>query len=241
MTLMKRQSDQRIIVAFSGTKGEDQLIEEVSHMKPKKYDLHPGTKAQVFEFFYKHYLQDFRETLQAQISKILNDEELNSYSLTFTGHSLGGALAVHAAADTVLSYDLSSRKIEVYTFGQPRVGNSQFINLFLPHLSSFYRVVHNKDIVPHLPPCISDFNNGCIKSGPLIPVFPYHAPTEVFYQEGMAEFTVCSPSEGEDSSCSDSVKAQSVPDHLEYFGVRVGQLWNRAAGDGFELVKQVSE
>lgn len=40
-----------------------------------------------------------------------------------TGHSLGGALAILAAADIK---SVGHKVDEVYTFGQPRVGNVAF-------------------------------------------------------------------------------------------------------------------
>ncbi len=65
-------------------------------------------------------------------------------TVTFTGHSLGGALATIAAAR-------HERTRAVYTFGSPRVGDSAFGE----HLRApVYRVVNNTDLVPHLPPPI---------------------------------------------------------------------------------------
>ena len=60
----------------------------------------------------------------------------------FTGHSLGGALAVVAAA--------RSKYIgEVYTYGQPRVGNRKYSKQVK---SKVYRFVNNNDVVPRVPP-----------------------------------------------------------------------------------------
>jgi triacylglycerol lipase len=62
----------------------------------------------------------------------------------FTGHSLGGALAVAAAARSV------KLPLAVYSFGSPRVGNSDFNALL--EASPVYRIVNNSDLVPTLPP-----------------------------------------------------------------------------------------
>jgi len=86
-------------------------------------------------------------------------EELATYlrglpelPLFITGHSLGGAEAVLAALE------LKRRKfpiVQVYTFGQPRVGNGVFKRLYEAALGqATFRVVHEEDIVariPHLP------------------------------------------------------------------------------------------
>lgn len=58
----------------------------------------------------------------------------------FTGHSLGGALAMLAHA--VVNAD------KVYTFGAPRVGNAKFVNHYL---NGTFRIVNGQDIVPLLP------------------------------------------------------------------------------------------
>lgn len=68
-----------------------------------------------------------------------------------TGHSLGGALAMLCALE------MSRQKVgiaQIYTFGQPRVGNAAFKRLYERELPQTYRVVYQEDIVarvPHLP------------------------------------------------------------------------------------------
>ncbi|XP_022135571.1 uncharacterized protein LOC111007483 isoform X2 [Momordica charantia] len=75
----------------------------------------------------------------------------------FTGHSLGGALAILFV--TILSYhnesDVLNKLQAVYTFGQPRVGNSQFVK-FMESTSKqyafkYYRYVYSMDLVPRIP------------------------------------------------------------------------------------------
>ncbi len=62
--------------------------------------------------------------------------------IIYTGHSLGGALALLAAS--------VKPPHMVYTFGAPRVGDQQFVNSLkdIP----IYRIVNNRDAVPTLPP-----------------------------------------------------------------------------------------
>ncbi|KAK3254293.1 hypothetical protein CYMTET_36489, partial [Cymbomonas tetramitiformis] len=72
-------------------------------------------------------------------------------NILFTGHSLGGALALLAAMETACGGERLQRKISLATFGMPRVGNHEFAdlaNLLVPH---FVRVVNNKDLVTSLP------------------------------------------------------------------------------------------
>ncbi|XXX79590.1 lipase family protein [Sorangium sp. So ce134] len=77
-------------------------------------------------------------------------------ALYITGHSLGGALAVVAAA--LLHVDPSLDGIRrqlrgVYTFGQPMVGRADFTRRFDKEFGAkLFRHVYGRDIVPRLPP-----------------------------------------------------------------------------------------
>jgi hypothetical protein len=71
------------------------------------------------------------------------------FSLTVTGHSLGASLAAIASAD------LKGQGLDlvVYTYGQPRTGNSawaDYIDALFP--GTFYRITHQNDGVPQIPP-----------------------------------------------------------------------------------------
>lgn len=68
-----------------------------------------------------------------------------------TGHSLGGAIAVHAALDLV---SINLKVDTLYTYGAPRVGDKKFAEWFVDFskIKSIYRITHARDPVPHLPP-----------------------------------------------------------------------------------------
>jgi hypothetical protein len=69
-----------------------------------------------------------------------------------TGHSLGGAMAVLAAAFCVFDRDLKATVGGLYTYGQPRVGNSKFAEWLDRSLKGkFFRVVNNNDVVTRVP------------------------------------------------------------------------------------------
>lgn len=88
-----------------------------------------------------------------------------------------------------------------------------------------YRVVHGHDLVAHVPPCIPKLfgKSSCIQEG-ILPYYPYHAMTEVFYRKGYgASFHVCESSE--DRKCSNSLIDLSIDEHTHYFDIPVGQAW----------------
>lgn len=100
-----------------------------------------------------------RSTILPTISDL--KERHPDYELVLVGHSLGGALAALAGIDM----HLRGWKPQVTTFGEPRVGNEEFVNFidetFALNGSSgteedrsrmrFRRVTHVNDPVPLLP------------------------------------------------------------------------------------------
>lgn len=76
-----------------------------------------------------------------------------AWTLLFTGHSLGGALA------TLCSYELAHleladapvERLVVYNFGSPRVGSGAFAAHFDASLPDAWRVVNAADLVPRVP------------------------------------------------------------------------------------------
>ena len=69
------------------------------------------------------------------------------YSVKTTGHSLGGALA-HITAMELINRGIQTTMVN---FGQPRVGDDAYAALANTIFPNHYRVVHNRDIVPHQP------------------------------------------------------------------------------------------
>ncbi|KAF9886465.1 hypothetical protein FE257_011370 [Aspergillus nanangensis] len=77
------------------------------------------------------------------------------YTLVFTGHSLGAAIATLAATELQTTEGYS---IELYSYGGPRVGNVELAE-YITSLGDNYRVTHTDDIVPRLPPHIAGFRH----------------------------------------------------------------------------------
>jgi triacylglycerol lipase len=91
--------------------------------------------------------------------ELLNNHKEN---LWITGHSLGGALAV-LSSSRLMNQGIVPRYL--CTFGQPRVGNSEFTK-FMNKSEVHQRIVNSGDIVPLMPPRFPVF--GYKHSGDLV-------------------------------------------------------------------------
>jgi Lipase (class 3) len=135
-----------------------------------------------------------------------------------TGHSLGGALAVLALPDVKDSFGAVAALV---TFGQPRVGNSEFASWFGSQVNH-ERVIHYGDLVPHVPPQA----NGYLHDG-----------TEIWYDKAMQTYKTC---QGDGNGCSNSLPATSLNtgDHSMdiYLTLKVGSSWLQAFDSFLEFM-----
>lgn len=92
-------------------------------------------------------------TVWPKIQPIIESRIAPDKPVFFTGHSLGGALAILAAARAAHLAD--PPEIVVYTFGSPRNGGREFFDDYTPGLGdSTFRLIHGNDIVPTVPPTL---------------------------------------------------------------------------------------
>lgn len=127
--------------------------------------------------------------------------------ILITGHSLGGALATLCFLDLLSIHGDKVAFAPLYIYGTPRVGNAAFATYTASHGVPVFRVVHNRDPVPHLP----------------FQAWGYvHPAREVFFDAPQTSFAVCDDS-GEDPTCSDKFWVMPdlvhVYDHLSYLEV----------------------
>jgi triacylglycerol lipase len=103
--------------------------------------------------------EGFAEAAQSVQSKVENAIRSGSVQqqLFFTGHSLGGALAIISA---MRARDAGFQVTAAYTFGGARAGDQQFFNSYGPSLRDCtFRLVHGKDIVASVPPGFLSFHH----------------------------------------------------------------------------------
>lgn len=138
-------SDHMIVVAFRGTEPpriRDWLSDSNTPVIPgpaKKGLVHLGFSRALASIY-----PELRDKIE--------DVRTNGQTLWFTGHSLGGALAMLAGATMYLE-DPKLLAEGVYTFGQPRTSDRFFASAYdAAFKSRHFRFVNNNDIVAQLPP-----------------------------------------------------------------------------------------
>ena len=121
-----------IVLAF---RGSDEV--EDWHLNIHTYQIPFSKKGLVHAGFKTAYL-----SIKKELYQYLKD---NTYPLFITGHSLGAALATLATAELFKNENFDS----CYTFGSPRVGNSEFVHCI--DTDRIFRIVNNLDVVTLLP------------------------------------------------------------------------------------------
>ena len=130
--------------------------------------------------------------------------------MSVAGHSLGASLAHLFVLDCFnhgIHIDVST------TVGSPRTGNVAFAHHYDSIPGTRWRMTHDQDPIPHLPP--------------LSPLGFWHVSTEVFFpnQTGI-QHEICTEGDGEDKNCILSVvPLPSTRDHVHYLGWNIGEYF----------------
>ncbi|KAJ1949980.1 hypothetical protein EC988_004558 [Linderina pennispora] len=194
-----KESTKEIIISFRGSQtlfdwitnadfGQDAWPSSVSGSK-----VHSG-------FLDAHKAQ--ASTIQAKIAELV--AKYPTFNIVFTGHSLGGALASIGAADLARLQPTWASRIVLYTYGQPRTGNSAYAswvqNLGFP----IFRVTYQEDMVARVPPTSFGYS---------------HHSQESWYPTG-GGLKFCGAN-GESSTCINSISvfSLSTADHSDYPGL----------------------
>uniref|UniRef100_A0A0N5BV80 Lipase_3 domain-containing protein n=1 Tax=Strongyloides papillosus TaxID=174720 RepID=A0A0N5BV80_STREA len=123
---------------------------------------------------------------------IFSKPKVFRYKVTIVGYSFGGALATLAAIKLRYAQYKIGQDISLYTYGAPRVGNPDFARKFDEKIPNSFRVVVDKDPVPHFPKC-SLVMSKYFKFSPKLTskvcniknrLSYYHTGTEIWYPKG---------------------------------------------------------
>jgi triacylglycerol lipase len=165
------------------------------------YKTFPECNCKVHNGFYKSALGVKNKTLATV--KLLKTR-FPTYKVVVTGHSYG------ASCGQLLGMELEREgiNVDIYDFGQPRVGNKMYADFSNTIIKNYWRFVHNKDTVPHVPP-----SEGL---GYL------HSCREVF-EDINGNLKTCSEVDCEDPTCANQYKFSqtNTEDHSYYLGHRV--------------------
>jgi endonuclease G, mitochondrial len=124
------------LIAFRGT---EELADWLTDLRILGTQRPYGT-------IHRGFLHGFRQ-IESQLLDLVGSGPVRP--LILTGHSLGGALAVIAAAEWHGLLPIES----IFTFGQPAVGKNRFVGFMTEAYGNRHiRVVNDDDIVPKVPP-----------------------------------------------------------------------------------------
>lgn len=139
-------NQEALIVTFRGT--ESRIDDWVTNADTTKINRFGG---QIHKGF-----AEAMDSVFSELVKAILDYHTGSQKIIFCGHSLGGALAVLTVA-RLLENQIKADVL--YTFGQPRVGDSYFAMKFNLSFEKYYRIVNYQDVVVRIPPGASGFEH----------------------------------------------------------------------------------
>ncbi|ORY98916.1 lipase [Syncephalastrum racemosum] len=193
--MVVRDDDKKYIyIVFRGSNSIRNFIADFVF---EKIDYPPVKGTKVHKGFYNSYME-VQKDLMATFMDQFNDH--SNYKVAVTGHSLGGAQALLCALDLYQrDQRFNADVLSLYTQGQPRVGDDAFADYVVGTKFNYDRAVHERDIVPHLPPAAFGF---------------LHAGEEYWITNDDKQVDVC-PNGIETDNCSDSIVPwTSALDHL---------------------------
>ncbi|KAK6746670.1 hypothetical protein RB195_000130 [Necator americanus] len=194
--------ERAIVLSFRGTTTTAQLIDQAT-----KSAFNNWVKwmfgGHVSSYFGNAFVKVWNGGMGADFVKLR--KKYPNFEIWITGHSLGGSMASLASSYLIGNRFADPLRTKLMTFGQPRTGDPHFSNTHREQAEYAFRVVHWRDIVPHI----------------LTAGYKHHRQ-EAFYKSGMkpGDYTVCKDDESKECSNGLFLKA-STRDHTHYFGKHV--------------------
>ncbi|CAB3397515.1 unnamed protein product [Caenorhabditis bovis] len=200
--------DKAILIVFRGTTNNVQLIMEGLETV---FTYHTPWVAggNVSTYFDTGFMNLWNGGIKDDFNALA--AQYPGYQVWITGHSLGGAMASLAASYITYNKIYDTKNVQLVTFGEPRVGDGNYVKAFDKTVLNAFRVTHARDPVPHLP---KKNMQGYL-----------HHRAEVYYKEKMTKYLICDDVD-ESSFCSNGniLPDASIKDHLNYFNENVSNL-----------------
>jgi len=213
----------RFVLAFRGTIGDTQLINEVSYSASVPFTMCPAIKnAKAMGYFNDNYVKVLRAKIQAHMRDMI--KQYPDFEYFITGHSLGGALANLAALDLSCNGIIRKEKLHLYTYGSPRVGDFNFATAVVNSVSEAWRITHNRDMVVHIPMCKMSIFGDCTHESDFLDSFvgsvnyAWHIWPEVHFSQDFKTYKICT--QAEDKACARQYMLydSNFDDHMNYLG-----------------------
>ncbi|PYH88273.1 lipase 2 [Aspergillus ellipticus CBS 707.79] len=144
-------TNEAVVVAFRGSSDLSNWIADLDFGLTSVSDICSG--CEMHSGFHEAW-ETVSSTITAKVEAAI--ASYPDYSIVFTGHSYGAALAAIAA--TV--FRNAGYTVDLYDYGQPRIGNLALADYITDQsMGSNYRVTHTDDIVPKLPPKLLGYHH----------------------------------------------------------------------------------
>lgn len=145
------KNDEIIIVAFRGSQELSDFFTDAQFIHSREFPGGFGVHNGFFEAL---------TSIWTEVWEQIKPEVRGERTLWFTGHSLGAGLANLATAMCLFEEEYSNNPPNgMYTYGQPKVGDENFVTAFNEKFKDqTFRFVNNNDIVPFLSFGPSDFD-----------------------------------------------------------------------------------
>ncbi|KAG9284939.1 hypothetical protein G9A89_006317 [Geosiphon pyriformis] len=195
------------------------------------YPLYENAKVNK-KFWHQFKKADFR--FSDILDKMIENPETAVSEITFVGHGMGAAVyATFAALDFYLLKSRQDISLQLFTYGQPRIGNRQFARALNTAMFLKIRVTYKNDIVVNLP----NYESISQKEKYLHPVMEYWiasdncecmndalADDEIVYQcHGGGKYYSDGDFLDESEECSRGAKPfQFLLNNGPYFGIKIG-------------------
>jgi len=224
-------SDDTIVVSFRGTHGATAGLKFLEALPTAWPPGSPGQEQQTLTdcnfCIHQGYADIFKgimaSGLKDKLTELLQKSNIISKNIFITGHSMGGSMASilgYELATTILKDKDDFSKLNIYTFGSPRIFTAGLAGRYDDLIQNSYRFVHNKDPIPHLPP-----------EGPY-----EHVGDLVFCKQSDIASCVCV---GDiDNDGGNLLSHHSTRDHLEGFGINLDLYSEDSSSVGCDAVKE---
>uniref|UniRef100_A0A0K0FN09 Lipase_3 domain-containing protein n=1 Tax=Strongyloides venezuelensis TaxID=75913 RepID=A0A0K0FN09_STRVS len=207
-TVFVSSKNESIIVILGSDHGFTRIMREATSKRKNFYTF------EGLGFVNRNFANSFYK-MWPFLHTIFSEPKLFRYKVTIVGYSYGGVLATLAAIKLRYARYKIGQDIFLYTYGAPRVGNPDFVQNFDEKIPNSFRVVVNKDPVPHFPKCSLVMSRHfkfhpkltckvCNKKDRLS---YYHVGTEIWYPkstQNLDNYQLClGKPKNEDRKCSD--------------------------------------